>query len=599
MTVSVDRPFKAYKGDDPFIFVSYAHEDAEHVFPELQWLRDQGFNLWYDEGISPGSEWRGELAEAISGSALVLFFVSPRSVESVHCTREVSYALDNAKQFLAIHIEQTTLPPSLALSLNSLQAILQYELADTEFRLKFVKGISKFIERGIAQATFESPTEVKQRLARIKTQATVVGGVIGVVTAGLVAAMLTGIFGNSEQLQVLQRELSLAEESVSGLETRIADLSEQNQQFQSERDQVFEGLDTPTQLSPASGSNVVGETIPLRWTHPDDSAMDDFLIEVRPVALGESSTFRGINKREMQFFFEVADGEHGDYIWRIKKGTLESPAQWSQWSQFTTFESAIDRIRDRGEVLVGVVPAYRGPFIYRQGDELVGYDVEVMRWLVEELSGDPDLPELELTFVETEWDNLLSGVEQQRFDLALGSLSKPKSRKQRYRQLRFSEGYIDVAPILVSAEQLNVAQALRGSVVGVTHDTTNETAARSLIPTYDIIVDADSEYYSGLRTKLSTGEITFALVDNLLAGGDEFAGFYRYDISSILTETGYLIETFDEGKEQYAIAVLFEPGEQDSLLDRINSIISSAEGRQHLAQLRARSIPEQDSSAIE
>ena len=43
----MERPFPAYKGGKPYIFVSYAHEDSEVVFPEIQWLKDQGFNLWY------------------------------------------------------------------------------------------------------------------------------------------------------------------------------------------------------------------------------------------------------------------------------------------------------------------------------------------------------------------------------------------------------------------------------------------------------------------------------------------------------------------------------------------------------------------------
>ena len=53
-------PFKAYQGDEPYIFVSYAHEDSDAVYPEIEWLRDQGFNIWYDEGISPGASWREE-----------------------------------------------------------------------------------------------------------------------------------------------------------------------------------------------------------------------------------------------------------------------------------------------------------------------------------------------------------------------------------------------------------------------------------------------------------------------------------------------------------------------------------------------------------
>ena len=52
----MERPFPAYKGDDPSIFVRYAHEDIDIVFPEIQWLKDQGFNIDFDLGIIPRSE---------------------------------------------------------------------------------------------------------------------------------------------------------------------------------------------------------------------------------------------------------------------------------------------------------------------------------------------------------------------------------------------------------------------------------------------------------------------------------------------------------------------------------------------------------------
>ncbi len=91
--IAMEAPFPAYDGDDPYIFVSYAHEDVTEVYPDLQWLRDQGVNIWYDEGISPGSEWREELGRAIRKSKLMVFFVSPESVHSLHCRREVTDAV--------------------------------------------------------------------------------------------------------------------------------------------------------------------------------------------------------------------------------------------------------------------------------------------------------------------------------------------------------------------------------------------------------------------------------------------------------------------------------------------------------------------------
>ena len=56
------KPFPAYRGGDPYVFVSYAHPDGTIVYPELTRLNELGYNILYDEGISPSSSWRNEMA---------------------------------------------------------------------------------------------------------------------------------------------------------------------------------------------------------------------------------------------------------------------------------------------------------------------------------------------------------------------------------------------------------------------------------------------------------------------------------------------------------------------------------------------------------
>jgi len=61
----MEKPFSAYAGDSPSVFVCYAHDDAGFVYPEIKWLHEHGVNIWYDEGISPGAEFPEELGNAI------------------------------------------------------------------------------------------------------------------------------------------------------------------------------------------------------------------------------------------------------------------------------------------------------------------------------------------------------------------------------------------------------------------------------------------------------------------------------------------------------------------------------------------------------
>jgi hypothetical protein len=102
------------------------------VFGELEWLKDTGFNIWYDEGIEAGTKWREEIAQAIKKANLFLYFVTPESVRSENCNREVNFAVDEQIPMIAIHLMNTDLPDGLKLTMSDRQAILKYEIPAAE-----------------------------------------------------------------------------------------------------------------------------------------------------------------------------------------------------------------------------------------------------------------------------------------------------------------------------------------------------------------------------------------------------------------------------------------------------------------------------------
>ncbi len=143
----MDKPFPAYQGTDPYVFVCYAHDDNDVVYPEITWLRDQGINIWYDEGIEVGTEWREELANAITESSLFLYFVTPESAQSQNCRKEVNFAIDQDIPIIAVHLEKTDLSGGLNLSLSDRQAILKHEVSDQEYRKKLLNRLSNNLEQ--------------------------------------------------------------------------------------------------------------------------------------------------------------------------------------------------------------------------------------------------------------------------------------------------------------------------------------------------------------------------------------------------------------------------------------------------------------------
>ena len=139
-------PFEAYKGSDPFIFVSYAHRDAALVYAEISQLKESGYNIWYDEGIEASNEWPEEIANAVIACTVFLVFVSPNSTASVNCRNEINLALDEGKSFLAIHIEESTLPPGLRLRMGDLQAIMRFKMNREQYEKKLTAWLNPMLE---------------------------------------------------------------------------------------------------------------------------------------------------------------------------------------------------------------------------------------------------------------------------------------------------------------------------------------------------------------------------------------------------------------------------------------------------------------------
>ena len=138
-------PFEAYAGDEPYIFISYAHKDSAQVFKEISQLNDAGYHIWYDEGIEASSEWPEEIANAVIGCSVFLVFISPRSTASVNCRNEINLALNEDKPFLAVHMEDSALPPGLRLRMGDLQAILQYKLPQDRYQKKVRDALDQLL----------------------------------------------------------------------------------------------------------------------------------------------------------------------------------------------------------------------------------------------------------------------------------------------------------------------------------------------------------------------------------------------------------------------------------------------------------------------
>ena len=132
-----DRP------DRPYVFVCYAHDERAIVLEQIEWLRAQGFTVWYDEAIEAGSRWSEDLARAVDGCAVFLYFLSQRSVSSRHCLDEVHFALECGRPIVPVEIAPVTLTPGLRLGIGGTHRISMHRMAPGEFRRKLARGLQE------------------------------------------------------------------------------------------------------------------------------------------------------------------------------------------------------------------------------------------------------------------------------------------------------------------------------------------------------------------------------------------------------------------------------------------------------------------------
>ena len=249
----MEKPFSAYQGSDPYIFVCYAHDDSGVVYPEIEWLHESGINVWYDEGITPGEEWNEELGRAIDGAAHVVFFVTPAAAASRHCRDEIQFAISHKRATLAVHLVPTELPLGLDLSLGARQAIIKSELSTRAYREKLLAYLrAEGLEADV------SPASTKTAFRVGRSWPAIAGAAIAIVA--------TAVFLNREELlpSVVVKEAS-----------RIAVLPFEN--LGPPQDEYFAAgmtYEITSRLSAVSGLEVISRKSALRYAGTEKSSRE-------------------------------------------------------------------------------------------------------------------------------------------------------------------------------------------------------------------------------------------------------------------------------------------------------------------------------------
>jgi ABC-type branched-subunit amino acid transport system substrate-binding protein len=87
------------------VFISYKHKDKELADAVRADLEKRGNNVWIDTQITPGEDWKGEIASAICDSVCVVFLASKEAVKSRYCREEILFASSINKNVVTLLAE--------------------------------------------------------------------------------------------------------------------------------------------------------------------------------------------------------------------------------------------------------------------------------------------------------------------------------------------------------------------------------------------------------------------------------------------------------------------------------------------------------------
>ena len=100
------------------IFISYSRKDTDFVRRLDESLKSRGRDTWVDwEGIRPTEEWMQAIHGAIESADTFVFVLTPDSVGSDICSREVAFAAKNNKRMVPViarEVEAKAVPEPLA-----------------------------------------------------------------------------------------------------------------------------------------------------------------------------------------------------------------------------------------------------------------------------------------------------------------------------------------------------------------------------------------------------------------------------------------------------------------------------------------------------
>lgn len=256
----ISSSIHAYEGKEPYVFISYSHQNTDEVLGLLEQLGKSGLRYWYDDGIEWGSEWPQSIAEHLKRSTLLIAFHSKTSIKSQNCRQEIAYAIKHKKTILSVYLDDVVLPEGLDMQLSIYQALYtkaEKELAKCILENQYVKGCidQEKYKRCLVEKTAEENTVKNYRRKLLGIRLFLVGSI-------LLGCLLLFLFNLNtrnkrlaeqqkldEEIQLQKKELEAQKEVLEDQQSKLMDvrlklLEDLKEEFKDSDLGIFIDIDT-------------------------------------------------------------------------------------------------------------------------------------------------------------------------------------------------------------------------------------------------------------------------------------------------------------------------------------------------------------------
>ena len=220
------------------------------------------------------------------------------------------------------------------------------------------------------------------------------------------------------------------------------------------------------------------------------------------------------------------------------------------------------RIQETGAITVAMEGTW-APWTYHdESGNLVGYDVEVAKALAEKLG-------VTVNFVEGEWDGLLAGLDDGRYDIMVNGVGVTPDRQEKY---NFSTPYAYNRTAVIVRGDYDEIHSME--------DLAGKRTANTISSTYATLAESYGATVTGVDDLTQTIELlTSGRIDATLNAEVVFANY-----QAVHPEANIKIAAYSDDVEQVAIPVRKDE-DSASLLAAINDALAEMDADGTLTEL--------------